>query len=195
MKLKALPELSIDVPPTVAAQVAVLAGGCFWCVEAVYQQVRGVLNVISGYAGGTVETANYRAVCTQCTDHAEAVRITFDSTLISFGRLLQIFFTVVHDPTEFHRQGNDIGKQYRSAIFYNDDGQRAVAAEYIRKLDVACIFSRPIVTTLEPLEKFYPAEDYHQNYAALNPRQPYIACIAQPKLEKLRAIFPERLRG
>ncbi|MGC9259488.1 MAG: peptide-methionine (S)-S-oxide reductase MsrA [Phycisphaerae bacterium] len=195
MKLIVIPDLSTDIPPTVALQSVVLAGGCFWCVEAVYQQLRGVRKVTSGYAGGTADTANYHAVCTGRTGHAEAVHITFDSAFISFGHLLKIFFTVTHNPTEFNRQGADIGRQYRSAIFYSDESQRAVAAAYIRKLDAAHIFSKAIVTTLEPLKAFYPAEDYHQDYAALNPHHPYIACVARPKVEQLRAMFPKYLKG
>ena len=160
-------------------------------MEAVYQHVRGVRDVVSGYAGGSADTADYRAVCTGRTGHAEAVKITFDSSMITVGGLLKIFFTVAHDPTELNRQGNDVGTQYRSAIFHSDRQQHDVAAAYIQKLDAARIFSEAIVTTLEPLETFYPAEEYHQDYAALNPRQPYIACVALPKVEKLRATFPE----
>ena len=195
MNTSAIPDLPFDVPPTPAPQCLVLAGGCFWCVEAVYQHVRGVRDVVSGYAGGSADTADYRAVCTGRTGHAEAVKITFDSSMITVGGLLKIFFTVAHDPTELNRQGNDVGTQYRSAIFHSDRQQHDVAAAYIQKLDAARIFSEAIVTTLEPLETFYPAEEYHQDYAALNPRQPYIACVALPKVEKLRATFPELLKA
>lgn len=194
MKASAIPDSPLDVPPTAEPQFVVLAGGCFWCVEAVYRPLRGVLDVVSGYAGGSADTANYRAVCTGRTGHAEVVKITFDSAVLTMGQLLKIFFTVAHDPTELNRQGNDVGTQYRSAIFYHDQQQHDVASGYIQTLDKARIFSDAIVTTLEPLEKFYPAEDYHQDYAALNPRQPYIACVAQPKVEKLRALFPEMLK-
>ena len=195
MNIPCIPDPPVDVPPTPAPQCLVLAGGCFWCVEALYRYVRGVREVVSGYAGGSADTADYRAVCTGRTGHTEAVKITFDSSMITVGGLLKIFFTVAHDPTELNRQGNDVGTQYRSAIFHSDRQQHDVAAAYIQKLDAARIFSEAIVTTLEPLEKFYPAEEYHQDYAALNPQQPYIACVALPKVEKLRATFPELLKA
>ena len=194
MNASAIPDSPIDVPSTVEPQSVVLAGGCFWCVEAVYRQLRGVREVVSGYAGGAADTANYRAVCTGRTGHAEVIKITFDSAVLTLGQSLKIFFAVAHDPTELNRQGNDVGTQYRSAIFYSNQQQHDVAAAYIQKLDAARIFSEAIVTTLEPLENFYPAEDYHQDYAALNPQQPYIACVALPKVEKLRATFPEMLK-
>ena len=193
MNASAIPDSPIDIPSTVEPQSVVLAGGCFWCVEAVYRQLRGVREVVSGYAGGAADTANYRAVCTGRTGHAEVIKITFDSAVLTLGQLLKIFFAVAHDPTELNRQGNDVGTQYRSAIFYSSRQQHDVAAAYIQKLDSSRIFSEAIVTTLEPLERFYPAEDYHQQYAALNPQQPYIACVALPKVEKLRAMFPEML--
>ena len=174
--------------------VAVLAGGCFWCVEAVYLQLEGVKTVVSGYAGGTADTANYRAVCSGGTNHAEAVRITYDPSRITFGQILKVFFWIAHDPTQLDRQGNDRGRQYRSAIFYADERQRDVAAAYIRQLDEARVFPDRIVTTLEPLEAFYEAETYHQNYAALNPGQPYIASVAAPKVEKLRSKLPEKIK-
>ena len=194
MNASAIPDSPIDIPSTVEPQSVVLAGGCFWCVEAAYRQLRGVREVVSGYAGGAADTANYRAVCTGRTGHAEVIKITFDSAVLTLGQLLKIFFAVAHDPTELNRQGNDVGTQYRSAIFYSSRQPHDVAAAYIQKLDAARIFSEAIVTTLEPLEKFYPAEDYHQDYAALNPKQSYIACVALPKVEKLRATFPEMLK-
>jgi peptide-methionine (S)-S-oxide reductase len=194
---KSFPDPSIDLPrpTTQTIQSVVLAGGCFWCVEAVYRQLNGVRSVISGYAGGTKETANYRTVCSGRTDHAEAVQIEFDASVLSLGQLLKVFFSVAHDPTQLNRQGNDVGRQYRSAIFYGDEQQRKVATAYIRQLNDAHVFEQPIVTTLEPLTAFYEAEDYHQDYAARNPDQPYIACIALPKVEKLREYFPEKLRS
>ena len=195
MNIRTIPDPPVDIPSTAEPQSAVVAGGCFWCVEAVYRQIGGVRDVVSGYAGGAADTANYRAVCTGRTGHAEVVKITFDSSRITFGKLLKIFFTVAHDPTELNRQGNDVGTQYRSAIFYSDRQQHDVATAYIQKLDGARIFSDAIVTTLEPLETFYPAEDNHQDYAQLNPQQPYIACVALPKVEKLRAMFPELLNA
>jgi peptide-methionine (S)-S-oxide reductase len=177
-----------------ARQTAVLAGGCFWCVEAVFLELRGVGSVRSGYAGGTAETANYKMVCSGRTDHAEAIEIVYDASQTTFGQLLKIHFSIAHDPTQLNRQGNDMGRQYRSAIFFADDEQRRVAEAYIRQLNEARVFTAPIVTTLEPLKQFFAAEDYHQNYAALNPEQPYIAYVAQPKVEKLRTYFGDRLK-
>lgn len=175
-------------------QTAVFAGGCFWCVEAVFKELDGVLAVTSGYAGGTAETADYETVCSGTTDHAEAVRVRFDPRRISYGQLLKVFFSIAHDPTQLDRQGNDVGRQYRSAIFYADEAQREVAEAYIRQLDAAGVFPAPIVTRLEPLEAFYEAEDYHQDYAACHPRQPYIAYAAAPKVAKLRQYYGERLK-
>jgi peptide-methionine (S)-S-oxide reductase len=175
--------------------VAVLAGGCFWCVEAVYLQLDGVKKVASGYAGGTADTANYRSVCSGTTNHAEVVQVTYDPSRITYGQILKVFFWIAHDPTQLNRQGNDRGRQYRSAIFYADERQREVAEAYIRQLDQARVFPDPIVTTLEPLEAFYEAEPYHQNYAARNPDQPYIAVVAAPKVEKLRTKLPEKLKA
>lgn len=190
------PEPVRDLAPDGSGpQTAVLAGGCFWCVEAVYRELDGVLVVVSGYAGGTAETADYRTVCGGRTDHAEVVRITFDPTRISYGQLLKVFFSVAHDPTQLDRQGNDRGRQYRSAVFYADEGQRSVAEAYIRQLDQAGVYGSPIVTKLEPLEAFYPAEAYHQNYADLHPEQPYIAAVAAPKVAKLRRHYGDRLKG
>lgn len=174
--------------------LAVLAGGCFWCVEVVYRELAGVLEVVSGYSGGTAQTADYEMVCTGRTEHAEVIQIAYDPAKITFGRLLKIFFSVAHDPTQLNRQGNDIGTQYRSAIFYTDDEQKRVAQAYIQQLDAAGIFKSPIVTRLEPLSEFFEAESYHQNYAALHPQQGYIAAVAMPKLEKLRAYFGEQLK-
>jgi peptide-methionine (S)-S-oxide reductase len=191
------PDPNVDIPKsdqTDTEAAAVLAGGCFWCVEAVYLQLDGVQSVTSGYAGGTAETADYRTVCTGTTNHAEVVRVTYDPSRISYGQILKVFFWIAHDPTELNRQGNDVGRQYRSAIFYADQRQREVAAAYIKQLDEARVFPRPIVTTLEPLEAFYEAEAYHQNYAALNPEQPYIAAVAAPKVKKLRSRLPDRLK-
>jgi methionine-S-sulfoxide reductase len=153
-----------------------------------------VLGVRSGYAGGTADTANYRAVCSGATDHAEAVEIRFDPGRLTFGEILKVFFAVAHDPTELNRQGNDIGRQYRSAIFYADQEQQAVADAYVKQLNAARVFGSPIVTRLEPLQTFYEAEGYHQEYAAHNPEQPYVACVALPKMRKLRTYFPDRLK-
>jgi peptide-methionine (S)-S-oxide reductase len=176
------------------SKLAVLAGGCFWCVEAVYRELDGVQAVLSGYSGGTRETADYRTVCTGSTDHAEVIEIAYDPARLSFGKLLKVFFSVAHDPTQLGGQGNDIGPQYRSAVFYADDEQKRIAERYIQQLDRAGIFSRPIATRLEPLTEFFEAEDYHQNYAALHPQQPYIVGVAQPKVEKLRQYFGDSLK-
>jgi peptide-methionine (S)-S-oxide reductase len=187
------PERDIAAAHARTEQTAVLAGGCFWCVEAVFKELAGVLEVTSGYAGGTADTADYRTVCSGTTDHAEVVRVRFDPTRISFGQLLKVFFSVAHDPTQLDRQGNDHGRQYRSAIFYADEDQKEVAEAYIRQLSDAGVFTAPIVTRLEALKAFYVAEDYHQDYAARNPSQPYVAYVAAPKVEKLRAYFADRL--
>ena len=180
--------------PAPGKALAVLAGGCFWCVEAVYRELEGVLEVVSGYSGGSAETADYKTVCTGRTEHAEVIQISYDPSRISYGRLLKIFFSVAHDPTQLNRQGNDIGTQYRSAIFYADDEQKNVAEAYIKQLDGAGVFKSPIVTRLEPLREFFEAEGYHQNYAALHPEQGYIAAVALPKVDKLREYFGEQLK-
>ena len=183
-----------DVPTDQDAGRAVLAGGCFWCVEAVYQPLDGVQSVVSGYAGGDAASANYEAVCSGRTGHAEVVEVRYDPRRISFGALLKLFFAVAHDPTQKDRQGNDRGPQYRSAIFPVDEAQRKVAEDYIQQLNNAGAFTAPIVTTLEPGHPFHPAEDYHQDFARRNPNQPYITHVAKPKLEKLHAAFPEMLK-
>ncbi|AOY89903.1 peptide-methionine (S)-S-oxide reductase [Marinobacter salinus] len=172
----------------------VLAGGCFWCVEAVFLAMDGVQKVESGYAGGDADTANYEAVCTGTTGHAEAVDIHYDPSKVSFGELLKVFFSVAHDPTQLNRQGNDRGTQYRSAIFFETPDQQLVAEAYIHQLDAGGVYEAPIVTTLEPLETFYPAEAYHQNFAARNPYQPYIMAVAAPKMEKLVDRYGDRLK-
>lgn len=172
----------------------ILAGGCFWCTEAVYRQLKGVLNVVSGYAGGSADTANYDAVCSGSTDHAEAICIEYDSHQIGPGTLLKVFFGIAHDPTQLNRQGNDLGRQYRSAVFYQDQVEQQLVADYIALLEQNSVFRAPIVTSLEPLTEFYPAENYHQNYAAANPNQPYIAAVAQPKVAKVQHFFKHRLK-
>jgi peptide-methionine (S)-S-oxide reductase len=189
-----VPAAEMD-PPTTGEQSIVLAGGCFWCVEGVYRKLRGVISAVSGYAGGTAETANYKDVCTGRTEHAEVLRVTYDAGIISLGRILQIFFAVAHDPTHVNRQGNDVGAQYRSSVFYADEPQRAVTEAYIRQLNEAKVFRAAIATKLEPLTVFYPAEGYHQNYAELNPNQPYICAVADPKVEKLRHYYADWLKG
>ena len=187
------PEPADDLGPA-AEGVAVLGGGCFWCVDAVYRQLEGVVQVTAGYAGGTAETADYRTVCSGTTGHAEVVMIRFDPSRITFGQILKVFFSVAHDPTQLNRQGNDFGPQYRSAIFVTDADQRRVAQAYIDQLDAAKVYDDKIVTTLEPLEAFYEAEEYHQDYAARNPEQPYISHISMPKVAKVRKHFADRLK-
>ncbi len=173
----------------------ILGGGCFWCTEAVYLQLRGVSAVESGYAGGDADSANYNAVCSGMTGHAEVIKITYNPQQISFATLLKVFFSVAHDPTQLNRQGNDRGTQYRSAIFYTNDKEHAVAQAYIDQLDELAIFKQPIATTLEPLETFYPAEAHHQNYAARNPSQPYIAGVSMPKVNKLKSTYKDMLKS
>lgn len=187
--------LRVLAHPGEGEQRIVLAGGCFWCVEAVFLAVDGVVQVASGYAGGDAATANYEAVCSGTTGHAEAVDIRYDPARVSFGELLKLFFSVAHDPTQLNRQGHDRGTQYRSAIFYESEDQKAVAEAYIEQLDAAGVYPQPIVTTLEPLPVFYPAEAYHQNYAARNPYQPYVMAVAAPKVEKLRQSYGDRLKA
>ncbi|MFV8570005.1 peptide-methionine (S)-S-oxide reductase MsrA [Marinobacter sp. SBS5] len=172
----------------------VLAGGCFWCVEAVFLAIDGVTRVESGYAGGSADTANYEAVCTGTTGHAEVVDVHYDPAKVRFGELLRVFFSVAHDPTQVNRQGNDVGTQYRSAVFYETEEQKKLAETYIRQLNESGVYSAPVATTLEPLEAFYPAEAQHQNFAARNPWQPYIMAVAAPKMEKLAAAWPDRLK-
>lgn len=188
------PDPKIDVESKDGAQTAVLAGGCFWCVEAVIKEMDGVLSVRSGYAGGTAETADYETVCSGRTDHAEVIEVRFDPTRVTFGQILKVFFSVAHDPTQLNRQGADRGRQYRSAIFTTDEEQERVAKAYIRQLDEGNVLGAPIVTEVTPLDRFYEAELYHQDYAARNPRQPYIVYTALPKVEKLRKHFGDRLK-
>ena len=188
--LEQFPDPVVDAnSPSTAEGRAVLAGGCFWCVEAVYRQLDGVTAVTNGYAGGTADSADYESVCSGRTDHAEAVEVRFDPTKMSFGQILKVFFSIAHDPTTRDRQGPDVGRQYRSVIFYADDEQQRVAEEYIKQLDGAKVFDRPIVTEVVPLDRFFPGEDYHQDYAARNPLQPYILFNARPKVEKVRKVY------
>ncbi len=171
-------------------QAAVFAGGCFWGVDAVFKHVKGVTGVVSGYTGGSAGTAHYEQVGNGNTGHAEAVRVRFDPAQISYQQLLQIFFSVAHDPTQLNHQGADVGTQYRSAIFYSDTEQEKSAQKYIQQLTEQRVFSAPIVTEIVPLQQFYAAEEYHQNYLALNPTQPYIVFHDIPKVEQLRKQFP-----
>jgi len=190
------PDPVIDAPADllVAEQFIVLGGGCFWCTEAVFAKLEGVIGVVSGYAGGTADTANYQAVCSGMTDHAEVIRVQYDSHRITLGQLLKVFFAVAHDPTQLNRQGNDMGRQYRSSIFYASVNQERVAAAYIQQLKDAKVFDQPIVTTLEPLVEFFEAEAYHQEFVARNPNQPYVAAVAVPKVTKLERNFAGKLK-
>jgi peptide-methionine (S)-S-oxide reductase len=191
-----LPVPATDIPAAAAKgpQTAVFAGGCFWGVEAVFRHVKGVSSAVSGYAGGTAKTADYDMVSSGTTGHAESVQVTFDPAEVSYGQLLRVFFSVAHDPTQLNRQGPDAGTQYRSAIFFANEDQKNVAQAYVSQLNQAKVFSRPIVTQVVSLPAFYPAEAYHQNYAALHPTQPYIAINDLPKLDELRKLFPSLYR-
>ena len=175
-------------------EVATLAGGCFWCLEAVYDDLKGVVDVVSGYTGGHVRNPSYREVCTGTTGHAEAVQITFDPAQITYRELLEVFFSI-HDPTTLNRQGADVGTQYRSAIFYHTAEQKKTAEAVMAALQVDNPWGRPIVTELAPMEAFYPAEEYHQEYFARNPEQGYCTVVIAPKLEKFRHKFAHRLKG
>lgn len=175
---------------TTPLQTAVFAGGCFWGVDAVFKHVKGVASVESGYAGGSADKANYAAVSSGGTGHAEAVRVRFNPAQVSYQQLLQVFFIVAHDPTQLNRQGPDVGSQYRSAIFFTDAGQQKTATDHISKLTADRTFGKPIVTQIAALQQFYPAEAYHQNYLALHPNQPYIVIHDLPKIEQLRKQFP-----
>jgi peptide-methionine (S)-S-oxide reductase len=174
-------------------EIATLGGGCFWCLEAVYNQMEGVGSALSGYMGGHVENPSYRAVCTGSTGHVEVVQVTFDPAVTTYREILEVFFAI-HDPTSVDRQGNDAGPQYRSAIFYHSDAQRETAQSMIRELDAERVWSRPIVTEVRPAEKFYVAEDYHQDYFKNNPNQPYCAYVVAPKVSKFREKFAAKMR-
>ena len=189
------PEVDLPVPAPGGEAVAVLAGGCFWCVEAVYRQLDGVSSVVSGYTGGSADTADYETVSSGRTAHAEAVEIRFDPGRVSYGQLLKVFFSIAHDPTQRDRQGPDVGKQYRSAIFYANDEQKRTAEAYITQLESARVFDTPIVTEVRPLDRFFAAEDYHQDYAERNPLQPYILFNAAPKVDKVRKYYKDRVKS
>ena len=191
-----IPPPAVDGPPAGIGtlQTAVLAGGCFWGVQAVYQHTKGVTKALSGYAGGQKDSAHYEMVGTGRTGHAESVSITYDPQQISYGKILQIYFSVAHNPTELNRQGPDFGTQYRSAIFYTDDEQKRIASAYIAQLQQANVFGSPIVTKLEPLSGFYAAEDYHQDFLVVHPSYPYIVFNDLPKLDNLKQVFPDYYR-
>ena len=186
-----IPPPAMDAQASEGIQTAVIAGGCFWGVQGVFQHTAGVINAVSGYAGGSKATASYTMVSTGATGHAEAVEVKYDPKKISYGKILHIFFSVAHDPTQLNRQGPDSGTQYRSAIFTANDEQKKVADAYIAQLNAAKVYKKPIVTKLGPLEAFYPAEAYHQDYLTLHPTQPYIAYNDLPKVENLKKIFAE----
>jgi peptide-methionine (S)-S-oxide reductase len=184
-----IPAPAADAPASDGIQTVVVAGGCFWGVQGVFQHTSGVVNAVSGYAGGAKSTAKYDIVSTGSTGHAESVEIKYDPKKISYGKILQIFFSVAHDPTQLNRQGPDSGTQYRSAIFTTNDEQKKVTDAYIAQLNAAKVYAKPIVTKVGPLEAFYPAEAYHQDYLTLHPSQPYIAYNDLPKVENLKKIF------
>lgn len=187
----ALPDPKLDVPSaTSGPQTAVFAGGCFWGVEGVFDHVKGVTSAISGYSGGKAHTANYETVSTGTTGHAESVKVVFDPARVSYGQLLKVYFSVAHDPTQLNRQSPDVGTQYRSEIFTTNAAQQQVANAYIAQLGAARVFADPIVTRVEPLQHFYPAEDYHQNYLEMHPHEAYIVYNDAPKLVHLKAMFP-----
>jgi len=187
---------TLDNPKAAGApQSAVLAGGCFWGVQGVFEHVRGVQKVVAGYAGGDRSTAQYETVSSGTTGHAESVKITFDPAQVSYGQILQIALSVVFDPTQLNRQGPDVGTQYRSAFFYVDETQKRIAEAYISQLDQSHAFPRAIVTRVDPLKGFYPAEDYHQDYLIHNPTAPYIAMFDLPKVENFKRTFPELYSG
>ncbi|RXH29390.1 methionine sulfoxide reductase A [Bradyrhizobium nanningense] len=186
-----IPAPAMDAAPTSGIQTAVVAGGCFWGVQGVFQHTAGVVNAVSGYAGGPKATADYQTVSSGRTGHAESVEIKYDPKKISYGKILQIYFSVVHDPTQLNRQGPDTGPQYRSAIFTTSDEQKKVAEAYIAQLNGAKVFNKPIVTKVGALEAFYPAEAYHQDYLTLHPNQPYIAYNDLPKVENLKKLFAD----
>jgi peptide-methionine (S)-S-oxide reductase len=190
------PAPAVDIPPSAAKQKStlVLAGGCFWGVEGVFERLKGVSDVVSGYAGGSKITAHYEIVGSGMTGHAESVKITYDPAQISYGQLLEVYFAVAHDPTQLNRQGPDEGTQYRSAIFYSSDDQKRVAEAYIDQLNKAKVFSRPIVTQLTPLKGFYDAEGSHQHFLEHNPDNPYIVAHDMPKLKHLNEQFPQLLK-
>ncbi len=193
----AVPGPAVDAvkAPQSGQQTAVIAGGCFWGIQAVFQHVKGVTSATSGYSGGEAKTAQYEIVSTGETGHAESVKITYDPAQITYGELLRVFFSVAHDPTQLNRQGPDDGTQYRSVIFYGNEEQKKIAEAYIAQLDQAKVFPRPIVTQVVPLKAFYPAEAYHQNYAARHPDQPYIVYNDAPKVAHLQQEFPDLYTG
>jgi peptide-methionine (S)-S-oxide reductase len=195
--IHAMPEGSsvlepVDLPPGMAK--ATFGAGCFWCTEAVFTQLKGVRSVVSGYSGGSVKNPTYQQVCTGTTGHAEAIQITYDPSVVSYPELLEVFWKT-HDPTTLNRQGHDVGTQYRSAIFYHNDEQKRLAETYKKKLNDSGAFARPIVTEIVPFTAFYRAEDYHQDYYAQNPAQPYCQAVIKPKVDKFKEVFHDKLKS
>ena len=192
-----LPKPVVDdsLAASAGQQTVVFAGGCFWGVQAVFQHVKGVISATSGYSGGAKSTAEYEIVSTGTTNHAESVKVVFDPSKVTFGQLLQVFFSVAHDPTQLNHQGPDEGTQYRSVIFYSTDQQKKIIDAYIAQLDQASVFKKKIVTQVVPLKAFYPAEGYHQNYATLHPDNPYIAHYDLPKISNLQQMYPQLYKG
>jgi len=190
------PAPAVDLPAASAKQkaTAVFAGGCFWGVEAVFERLKGVSDAVSGYAGGSKITAHYEIVSSGMTSHAESVKVTYDPSQISYGKLLEVYFSVAHDPTQLNRQGPDSGTQYRSSIFYSTEEEKRVAEAYVQQLNQAHVFSRPIVTQIVPLNGFYAAENYHQNYLDQHPDEPYIVYNDMPKVKRLQKVFPELVK-
>jgi len=193
---RTIPAAAVDTPASEVkrSETAVLAGGCFWGMQGMFEHVKGVTKVVAGYSGGEASTAHYEMVGTETTGHAESVEITFDPKQISYGQLLRLYFSVAHDPTQLNRQGPDSGPSYRSEIFFNSPTQERIAKAYIAQLNAAKVFSRPIATKVEPLKAFYAAEDYHQDYLIHHPTQPYIAFNDMPKIEALKKVYPECYR-
>ncbi|MGE0665108.1 MAG: peptide-methionine (S)-S-oxide reductase MsrA [Sphingomonadales bacterium] len=193
-KAVAIPAPALDAPSQAASETVILAGGCFWGVQGVFQHTKGVTSAVSGYAGGKVNAPSYEQVTTGRTGHAEAVKVTYDPKQVSYGQILRIFFSVVHDPTQLNRQGPDRGTQYRSAVFTTSDAQTRVTAAYIAQLDKAKVYGDPIVTTVKPAPRFWPAETYHQDYATRHPDNSYIAYYDLPKIANLKRMFPAQYR-
>ncbi|MGF1601721.1 MAG: peptide-methionine (S)-S-oxide reductase MsrA [Thermosynechococcaceae cyanobacterium] len=198
MKLAALPSAAVPNPvtdvsltPASGQQTAIFSGGCFWGMAAIFEHVKGVSAVVAGYSGGSATTAHYEQVSAGGTGHAESIQITYDPTQVSYGQLLKVFFSVAHDPTQLNRQGNDVGTQYRSDIFYTNEQQAQTAKAYIKQLNQAHVFNQPIVTQVNPLTAFYAAEDYHQNYVDRNPDNAYVVSVELPKVEQFRNSFPD----
>ncbi|HEV2720119.1 MAG TPA: peptide-methionine (S)-S-oxide reductase MsrA [Thermoanaerobaculia bacterium] len=192
---KRIPAPAVDAAALAKSEVAVLAGGCFWGMQGMFEHVRGVTKVVAGYSGGEKATAHYEMGGTETTGHAESVEITFDPKQVTYGQLLQLYFSVAHDPTQLDRQGPDSGPSYRSEIFFSSPAQERVARAYVKQLNDAKVFSRPIATKIEPLKAFYPAEGYHQDYLIHHPSQPYIVFNDLPKIDALKRVYPERFRA